>query len=99
MDPNRRRKRHPPLLEDFEFSDDIKPQLDFDDLRRLGEEVEFSSDQEDFGETSESEARQAGYMNEENKKAPPRDRRDDEGHGTGAYTDLGRGRSGSVRKH
>lgn len=52
----------------------------------------------DFGEMNEEDARESGYM-DENGKAVSKARHDVEGSPTGAYTDIGAGRSSAVHQH
>lgn len=51
--------------------------------------------QMDFGTSSEQEAKESGYIGEDGK-AVSKARKDTEGSPTGAYTDVGAGRSSAV---
>lgn len=61
-------------------------------------DADLVENQIEFGEANEQEAREAGYIGEDGK-AVDMAKPDTKGSPTGAYTDIGAGRSSVVHHH
>lgn len=61
-------------------------------------DIDLVESQIEFGEANEDEAREAGYIGEDGK-AVDMAKPDKEGSPTGAFTDIGAGRSSVVHHH
>jgi hypothetical protein len=64
----------------------------------VAEDADLNAGNIDYGEMNEADARESGYTRADGKAAE-RAKPDVEGNPTGAFTDLGHGRSSVVKKH
>ncbi|MBX3040546.1 MAG: hypothetical protein KF789_07570 [Bdellovibrionaceae bacterium] len=85
------------INEETEEEDIVSDGKQFIDIDEVSEEIDLSSEQLDFGEMNEEEARESGYFGEDEfDRSKPLPKSHSHESPTGSLTDVGAGRSSAV---